>query len=1356
MHSELEMVDWLGVVMSPLERRLWLGLLAEEAAERERERILGLVRRWHGSALPGVLAAEVFLWREYGMARTDMEYEREVSWIRRLLPTLQAGDVAPAVKNAVRSFAGRLLACMPGATEERRWLVDLREAAMGAADGEGAREPQRWGVVVEDVPAGALLRFRRLAAGVRGGDYVVSIEAVSAAVLVRTGATSGHGGAWKNGRWVRLATGVSVVVERGAAVRLDTDVGRVVLVSESQRVSQALSLKRSPCYGVPRWPEGAFVGREDDLSRVEGMLGAGPVAVSGLAGVGKTELALQLAYQLAGTDRYPGGIFWLDAATPALTATWGGSIADQLGVPTGPTDERARLALGMIERHGQALVILDNVVEWTPAERPAPLPRGPNVHLLVTTQQWNLGGPNAFQHLELAFLSPAAARTLLTTLSGRDEPDFDALVAYLGGHTLAIDLAGAYLATYPATTAATYLSRLQAGADLTANDTPQVAYARTVEQALSAIWERLDGPTRRAWRVAGVFAPAEATLDLLTACGVDEDAQRALRQHHLIATTATSWTMHRLVRAYGERAGTDDERTAAQRQFVEAAVALAKGIDLDTGFRLYRDNLPQLDHAIDLAGTALAMAPDAHSWLLDRVGTGAQSAGDLPRAKELLERALASALQNLGEDHPSVATRRSNLALVLKDLGDLLRAKELLERALASAIQHLGEDHPSVATGRSNLALVLKDLGDLPGAKALLERALARDLHNLGENHPSVARSRANLALVLKDLGDLPRAKELLERALASALQNLGEDHPRVARSRNDLATVLQDLGDLRRAKDLLERALTSDLRALGDGHPSVARSRANLALVLKDLGDLPRAKDLLERALASDLQNLGEDHPDVAACRSHLAGVLQGLGDLPRAKDLLERALASDLQNLGEDHPSVATRRSNLAGVLQDLGDLPRAKELLERALASDLQNLGEDHPSVATRRSNLATVHRALGDLPRAKELLERALASDLQNLGEDHPSVATRRSNLAGVLQDLGDLPRAKELHERALASDLQNLGEDHPSVATSRSNLALVLQGLGDLPRAKELLERALASDLQNLGEDHPSVANCRSNLALVLQALGDLPRAKELLERALASALQNLGEDHPSVATRRTNLALVLQALGDLPRAKELLERALASDLQNLGEDHPRVATNRSNLAGVLTDLGVLPRAKELLEHAIDAARKKLGDDHPNVITYRMNLAEVVKRMNAAAAAAAVRTESKEPRMTETHDVFICHASEDKARFVEPLLAALVGHGLTVWYDRFEIGLGDDVRAKMNEGLRGSRFGVVLVSPSSSKFWPQAELERAVQSGGAGDGGAAADLAGALRPLGRRADGAGSAAGGAAIDRLGRR
>jgi hypothetical protein len=73
------------------------------------------------------------------------------------------------------------------------------------------------------------------------------------------------------------------------------------------------------------------------------------------------------------------------------------------------------------------------------------------------------------------------------------------------------------------------------------------------------------------------------------------------------------------------------------------------------------------------------------------------------------------------------------------------------------------------------------------------------------------------------------------------------------------------------------------------------------------------------------------------------------------------------------------------------------------------------------------------------------------------------------------------------------------------------------------------------------------------------------------------------------------------------------------------------------------------------------------------------------------------------------DVFVCHASEDKAEFVEPLVRALEARDLRVWYDRFEIRLGDDFRRRMEEGLTGSRFGVVVVSPSFFKYWPQQEL-----------------------------------------------
>lgn len=75
------------------------------------------------------------------------------------------------------------------------------------------------------------------------------------------------------------------------------------------------------------------------------------------------------------------------------------------------------------------------------------------------------------------------------------------------------------------------------------------------------------------------------------------------------------------------------------------------------------------------------------------------------------------------------------------------------------------------------------------------------------------------------------------------------------------------------------------------------------------------------------------------------------------------------------------------------------------------------------------------------------------------------------------------------------------------------------------------------------------------------------------------------------------------------------------------------------------------------------------------------------------------------------DVFVSHATEDKDEVVRPLAQALQHLGLRVWYDEFELRLGDSLRRKIDGGLARSRFGVVVLSPSFfAKNWPQYELD----------------------------------------------
>lgn len=76
-----------------------------------------------------------------------------------------------------------------------------------------------------------------------------------------------------------------------------------------------------------------------------------------------------------------------------------------------------------------------------------------------------------------------------------------------------------------------------------------------------------------------------------------------------------------------------------------------------------------------------------------------------------------------------------------------------------------------------------------------------------------------------------------------------------------------------------------------------------------------------------------------------------------------------------------------------------------------------------------------------------------------------------------------------------------------------------------------------------------------------------------------------------------------------------------------------------------------------------------------------------------------------------YDVFISHASEDKEDVVRPLAKSLKEKGVSVWYDEFELKIGDSLRRKIDQGLSKSRFGIVVISRAFiKKGWTNYELD----------------------------------------------
>jgi hypothetical protein len=89
-------------------------------------------------------------------------------------------------------------------------------------------------------------------------------------------------------------------------------------------------------------------------------------------------------------------------------------------------------------------------------------------------------------------------------------------------------------------------------------------------------------------------------------------------------------------------------------------------------------------------------------------------------------------------------------------------------------------------------------------------------------------------------------------------------------------------------------------------------------------------------------------------------------------------------------------------------------------------------------------------------------------------------------------------------------------------------------------------------------------------------------------------------------------------------------------------------------------------------------------------------------------------ETEEARQGEdapdTHDVFICHASEDKDAVARPLAAALAALGYSTWLDESELVIGESLNESIEDSLAHCQFGVVILSRAFfAKRWTKREL-----------------------------------------------
>jgi hypothetical protein len=147
--------------------------------------------------------------------------------------------------------------------------------------------------------------------------------------------------------------------------------------------------------------------------------------------------------------------------------------------------------------------------------------------------------------------------------------------------------------------------------------------------------------------------------------------------------------------------------------------------------------------------------------------------------------------------------------------------------------------------------------------------------------------------------------------------------------------------------------------------------------------------------------------------------------------------------------------------------------------------------------------------------------------------------------------------------------------------------------------------------------------------------------------------------------------------------------------------HKKVASKTSDLSGKKQELHreeIREREKQKKEQ--EDFQRKLQSD----ISNQKQILNTLIQQNYSANTLPQNKEVKK------YDFFISHASEDKESFVRPLAELLIKNGLNVWYDEFQLTIGDSLRKKIDEGLKFSKYGIVVLSRDFfRKNWPEYEL-----------------------------------------------
>lgn len=822
---------------------------------------------------------------------------------------------------------------------------------------------------------------------------------------------------------------------------------------------------------VPQWfraptRNDRFTGRIADLQRLRDQLRAGgqavvvqasPVALHGLGGVGKTQLAIEYVHRFSADYD---GVWWIDASQPQFVDAALVDLGRRMNLVTATSLDAAQGTLEGLQSGAVAsrwLLVYDNAED--PDAIKDLMPAGGPGHVLITSR--NRDWERRAQTVPVDVFRRAES---VTHLRGRTSAltwnQADQVAGALGDLPIAVAAAGAYLAE-TGVPVADYLARIRSGAGQ-----PQLPGEAAVEATWDLSLERLQQQSpggHRLLQVCSMLA-TNIALDLLYSDGLmtavaavdpvaDERDMRPALVHSInrlallkLDTQSRQVQVHRLLQeaVRNRMSEAEQERTRHEVHLALSAFRpLGEPDDPATWdrFRIIWSHLriSGAEECVSEAVRALVIARVRYMW----------RRGDFERGRALGLR---------------VAQQWENLLARIHEPGDEPRVTDVAPQSLRRQLLEL----------RFNIANILRSQADFAGALALDEKVLAEQRELLGEDHANTLRTMGSYAADLRALGRYREALPLSEANYRAWLERFGETDLRTLASANNLAEALRTVGDFSAALAIDEGVYERRRELLGPTHPYTLHSQAALGRDRREAGEYPESVALLRTVVELSAEHLGEDALGTLNAQVSLAASLRGMGKATEAAELLEAAYGALTHRFGADGPNTLACRLTRAGNLLTLGDAEKALNEMRAVTYAYRSTLGADHPFSLVCANNQAAALQRNGETAEGLRLARFAAGRCEIQLGRGHPHSLAASMNEAACLFDLGDVEGAATAMRRTADRMESALGLRHPDFLLCRANVAVVAAA-GAGYRDEDLsVEEAVEALRERMGDQHPAL------------------------------------------------------------------------------------------------------------------------------------------------------------------------------------------------------------------------------------------------------------------------------------------